>query len=266
MSVVGCLRRACVLLLVAVGVAYGGAATAAVRSYPAPPRVLRPGQHPYSSLAGSVRLNYLLYAPAAYAKDPKRRWPLIVFLHGSGERGTDPLLVEAQPLPKTLATTTSFPAVVLSPQAAAAVLLVVGPDRARRRARAADRDALPHRSATRVPDRAQHGRLRHLALRPAASDALRRARPDRRRLRAGEHGRSRPTSAFCAGRRSGRSMERPTRSSTPTSRRYSCRRCGRAARRVVRLTLYPGVDHFGSWPRAYADPALWKWLFAQRRP
>jgi len=40
------------------------------------------------------------------------------------------------------------------------------------------------------------------------------------------------------------------------------RACGST---VVRLTLYPGVDHFGSWPRAYADPSLWKWLFAQRR-
>jgi predicted esterase len=51
--------------------------------------------------------------------DPKLRWPLIVFLHGSGERGTDPLQLVDEPLPKTLATTTSFPAVVLSPQAPA---------------------------------------------------------------------------------------------------------------------------------------------------
>ena len=39
------------------------------------------------------------------------------------------------------------------------------------------------------------------------------------------------------------------------------RRCGS---RVVRFTPYPGVDHVGTWPRAYRDPALWKWLFAQR--
>lgn len=40
------------------------------------------------------------------------------------------------------------------------------------------------------------------------------------------------------------------------------RRCGSS---VVRFTLYPGVGHPGSWSRAYGDPALWKWLFAQRR-
>ena len=39
------------------------------------------------------------------------------------------------------------------------------------------------------------------------------------------------------------------------------RACGS---KVIRLTLYPGVDHFHSWPRAYADPALWRWLFTQQ--
>ncbi len=32
----------------------------------------------------------------------------------------------------------------------------------------------------------------------------------------------------------------------------------------VRYTEYPGVNH-GSWDRAYAEPGLWEWLWAQRR-
>lgn len=32
----------------------------------------------------------------------------------------------------------------------------------------------------------------------------------------------------------------------------------------VRFTLYPEVDHL-SWVPAYADPALYDWLFQQRR-
>ena len=28
---------------------------------------------------------------------------------------------------------------------------------------------------------------------------------------------------------------------------------------------YPGADHF-IWDRVYADPAMWEWLFAQKRP
>ncbi|HQT95052.1 MAG TPA: hypothetical protein PK435_10505, partial [Thermoanaerobaculaceae bacterium] len=32
-------------------------------------------------------LKYAVYVPRAY--DPSRAWPLILFLHGSGESGTD---------------------------------------------------------------------------------------------------------------------------------------------------------------------------------
>jgi predicted peptidase len=34
-------------------------------------------------------LEYLLDLPTDYNKDANKKWPLIVFLHGSGERGTD---------------------------------------------------------------------------------------------------------------------------------------------------------------------------------
>ena len=33
----------------------------------------------------------------------------------------------------------------------------------------------------------------------------------------------------------------------------------------VKLTVYPGVLH-DSWTQTYDDPAVWEWLFAQKRP
>jgi predicted peptidase len=33
----------------------------------------------------------------------------------------------------------------------------------------------------------------------------------------------------------------------------------------VKLTLYPGVGH-NSWDKAYSDEMMWKWLFEQQRP
>jgi hypothetical protein len=36
---------------------------------------------------GGRELRYQVYAPAAYT--PRERWPLVLFLHGSGERGSD---------------------------------------------------------------------------------------------------------------------------------------------------------------------------------
>ena len=41
----------------------------------------------------------------------------------------------------------------------------------------------------------------------------------------------------------------------------------RAAQRAgadVRLTIYPDVHH-EAWERAYADDAMWAWLFSQKR-
>jgi len=38
----------------------------------------------------------------------------------------------------------------------------------------------------------------------------------------------------------------------------------KAAGNEVRFTEYAGVGH-NAWDRAYADPALWDWLLAQRR-
>ncbi|MFN7209586.1 MAG: dienelactone hydrolase family protein [Aggregatilineales bacterium] len=58
-------------------------------------------------------LNYLLYLPD---DQPAEGLPLIVFLHGSGERGSDLSLVKRYALPALLENDSNFPAAVLSPQ------------------------------------------------------------------------------------------------------------------------------------------------------
>lgn len=63
-----------------------------------------------------VALDYLLAKPAGYDQDASRRWPLIVFLHGSGERGDDLALVRKHGPPKLLAAGGTIPAIVASPQ------------------------------------------------------------------------------------------------------------------------------------------------------
>lgn len=61
-----------------------------------------------------VSTNYLLYLPEGY--EGRGDWPLIVFLHGSGERGDDVTLVLKQGLPRLLEEGLQVPAVVVSPQ------------------------------------------------------------------------------------------------------------------------------------------------------
>jgi predicted peptidase len=60
--------------------------------------------------------NYLLYLPEGYSADSTQRWPLILFLHGAGERGTNVWLVAKHGPPKIDTTMTNFPFIVVSPQ------------------------------------------------------------------------------------------------------------------------------------------------------
>lgn len=61
-----------------------------------------------------VELDYLLYLPEGY--EEKESWPLVVFLHGAGERGDDLQLVKKHGPPKLIAGGKEFPFLVVSPQ------------------------------------------------------------------------------------------------------------------------------------------------------
>ena len=58
--------------------------------------------------------NYLLFVPANY--EQQATWPLIVFLHGSGERGDSLDLVKKHGPPKIVDSKPEFEFIVLSPQ------------------------------------------------------------------------------------------------------------------------------------------------------
>ena len=62
-----------------------------------------------------IKLDYLLYIPEDYSKETAKKWPLVLFLHGSGERGEDVEIVATHGIPK-LAEERKFPFIALSPQ------------------------------------------------------------------------------------------------------------------------------------------------------
>ena len=62
----------------------------------------------------SVSLDYLLYLPPDY--DSQDSWPLIMFLHGYGERGDDLELLKKTGLPSNIAVGEDFPFIIASPQ------------------------------------------------------------------------------------------------------------------------------------------------------
>jgi predicted esterase len=61
-------------------------------------------------------MRYLLSLPEGYEEDKAKRWPLIVFLHGAGERGDDLELVKIHGPPKLIEAGERYPFIVASPQ------------------------------------------------------------------------------------------------------------------------------------------------------
>jgi predicted esterase len=62
--------------------------------------------------------NYLLSLPDGYNNDTITRWPVIIFLHGSGERGDDLEKVKVHGPPKLINAGQKMPFIVVSPQVA----------------------------------------------------------------------------------------------------------------------------------------------------
>lgn len=76
------------------------------------------GQHPQSfeaEITRTVNTRFLLYLPKEAASGG-REWPLIVFLHGAGERGSDLEKVKIHGPPRLVAEREDFPFIVVSPQ------------------------------------------------------------------------------------------------------------------------------------------------------
>ncbi len=61
------------------------------------------------------KMNYLLFLPKAYWEDD-RKWPVMMFLHGSGERGDNIDAVKVHGPPKLVASRPDFPFILISPQ------------------------------------------------------------------------------------------------------------------------------------------------------
>ena len=97
---------------------------APAQSRPAPPTTPRPAPLPKGFIEKDLTLpdgsnrKCVIFLPAQYDLDDTHRWPVIVFLHGSGECGTDGRRHLAVGLPKYIAARpTRFPFITVMPQA-----------------------------------------------------------------------------------------------------------------------------------------------------
>jgi predicted peptidase len=82
---------------------------------PTAPAPAQEASHFEKRITITAKLDYLLSLPPGYAHS-RKRWPLVLFLHGSGESGTDLEKVKTHGPPKLVESKGAFPFILVSPQ------------------------------------------------------------------------------------------------------------------------------------------------------
>lgn len=237
----------------------------------------KPTFHDRSVRVGEASHAYKVYVPPGF--DPGRTWPVILFLHGRGESGTDGVQQTEVGLGRVLrADPARFPAVVVFPQAPRGGVWLG--DLARMATAALDQTIAEYRGD---PDRIY---LVGLSMGAYGAWVMAFENPDRYAAIVSVAGGIVPP----AGRRS-RLEQLPATlqagdphaataervkavaswlfhgADDPTVPVTESRRLAAALKQAgspVRYTEYEGVAH-NAWDRAFAEPDLPAWLLAQRR-
>lgn len=204
-----------------------------------------------------VSLNYLLYLPESYDPDKDKTWPLLVFLHGSGERGNDIEKIKVHGPPKLIEAGQHFPFIVLSPQC---------PDK--RDWDAETIYALVKNIAGRYMVDENRIYVTGLSMGGWATWDLAMAYPgyfaaiapvcgriDRNYPRRADELKSIPVWAFHGA----------ADDVVPVTDAAKMIRLLQDAGGNARITIYPGANH-DSWTETYNNPELYEWLLKQSRP
>ena len=73
-------------------------------------------EHFEKQITKTAALDYLLFLPEGYEAGGEKKWPLMLFLHGAGERGTNVAKVAVHGPAKLVKTKKDFPFILVSPQ------------------------------------------------------------------------------------------------------------------------------------------------------
>ena len=209
--------------------------------------------------AGGLRLRYLLYLPDGYYEKIDQRWPLVLFLHGRGERGADLNLLRQYGVPKHVDAGDDLPFIAISPQCP---LSHEWPDLVGTLGRLVD-EAVTH-----LPVDPERVYLTGLSMGSRGGWLLAVDKPERFAALALICGRI-PAPDFLE--RVGALKDKPIwvfhgakDPVVPVENSEKIVATLMAAGGEPKLTIYPEADH-DSWTQAYNTPELFPWLLAQRR-
>lgn len=208
-----------------------------------------------NEIARTESLDYLLSLPEGYSEIGDA-WPLVLFLHGAGERGSDLERLKLHGPPKLIANGQNIPAIVVSPQCPqnqwwnsyAETLLALLDEMA------ASYNVDPDRIYVTGLSMGGFGTWELASRDPGRFAAAAPICGGGMMIAAYRIGTDLPVWAFHGEDDSVVPLEESQRMVDAMTRRGG----------NARLTVYPGVDH-DSWTQTYADPEFWEWLFSQSR-
>ena len=203
-------------------------------------------------LTKHIRCRYLLHLPTGYGRS-KRRWPLVLFLHGAGERGNDLALVQKHGPAKLVAAGKHFPFILVAPQCPANQwwdneTLLTLLDHIRRRYRVdADRVYLTGLSMGGFGTwmLALHAPERFAAIAPICGGGMAFLAYRLKNI---------PTWVFHGAKDTVVPLEQSQEMVDALTEGGG----------KVKFTVYPEAGH-DSWTESYANPELYRWLLKQRR-
>ena len=200
-----------------------------------------------------VACNYLLFLPEGYG-EAEGPWPLVLFLHGAGERGDDLDQVAVHGPPRRVRGGESFPFVLVAPQCPEGTWWQTN-----------TLTALLDEVIDACDVDEDRVYLTGLSMGGFGTWALAVAQPDRFAAIAPLCGGYEPYMARQIAHVPAWVIHGAQDPVVPPGRSEQMVEALRAAGAEPKLTIYPDADH-DCWTRTYEDPAFYEWLLAQRRP
>lgn len=227
-----------------------------------PPRDDDPQQkRSFTSGETGVTLSYLVALPEGYDDDPDRDWPLVIFLHGIGERGDDANKVKAWGPPRMIAAGQRYDAIVVSPQC---------PESTWWPREVETLDAFLDKVIDDYRVDEDRVLLTGLSMGGYGTFAWGAASPERFAALAPVCGAGDAASAKAIGEsgvpiRMFHGLDDPVVPAAQSMMMYNGIKAAREdGGAECELTLFEGVAHL-SWPYVYEDEPFWSWLLAQKR-
>lgn len=220
------------------------------------PTMSQTSQRFEAQIALTARLDYLLYLPPNYDAQTEQQFPLILFLHGSGERGSDLNRVKLHGIPEILETGRDLPFIIVSPQCPADSHWTLHVE-----ALNALLDSVLEQY--RVDENRVY--LTGLSMGGAGTWMLAGAYPERFAAAVPICARIVPLPLPRLSHLPIWAFHGDADEVVPVSDAQRTADGLNAIGGNVRLTIYPGVGH-DSWSQTYSKPELYDWLLSHRRP